>query len=66
MAVIPHLRLLDDGGLVGVDGCGHLQGPVGEMECVVSEWAEITRAVRINGALPLCYVPQQHHSFFSF
>ena len=48
LAVIPHPRLLDDGGLVGVDGCGHLQGPVGEMECVVSEWAEITRAVRIN------------------
>ena len=36
MAVIPHLRLLDDSGLVGVDGRGHLQGPVGEMECVVS------------------------------
>ena len=36
MAVIPQLRLPDDGGLVGVDGRGHLQGPVGEMECVVS------------------------------
>ena len=36
MAVIPPLRLLDDDGLVGVDGGGHLQGPVGEMECVVS------------------------------
>ena len=36
LAVIPHLCLLDDGGLVGVDGRGHLQGPVGEMECVVS------------------------------
>ena len=57
MAVIAQLRLPDDGGLVGVDGCGHLHGPVGEMECVVSERTEITRAVRINGASPLCYVP---------
>ena len=37
LAVITHPRLLNDGGLVGVDGRGHLQGPVGEMECVVSE-----------------------------
>ena len=48
MAVIPHLRLLDDGGLVGVDRGGHLHGPVGEMECVVSEWARITWAVGMN------------------